>query len=131
MHICIPVTEDRGLQSPICMHYGSAPYFVLVDTETGTCRSILNSAHHHEPGSCHALALFDHAHVDAAIVGGIGAGALNQLRATGIQVFLSNLPTVEAAIAALNNGSLPEAIPEKACAGHMYPSCGHNPHTHG
>ncbi len=34
MNICIPVNEDKGLQSPVCAHFGSAPAFMIVDTES-------------------------------------------------------------------------------------------------
>ena len=32
MNLCIPITEDQGLQSPVSGHFGSAPYFMIVDT---------------------------------------------------------------------------------------------------
>ena len=32
MKVCVPVTHDQGLQSPVSGHFGSAPLFVLVDT---------------------------------------------------------------------------------------------------
>jgi len=38
MKLCIPISEDRGLDSPICGHFGSAPAFLLVDTETRASR---------------------------------------------------------------------------------------------
>ena len=31
MRVAIPVEEDRGLESPVCEHFGRAPYFAVVD----------------------------------------------------------------------------------------------------
>ena len=38
VNICIPVTADRGLESPVSGHFGSAPIFMLVDLETRQVR---------------------------------------------------------------------------------------------
>ena len=43
MQICIPVVEDKGLQSRVSAHFGSAPAFMIVDTESGACRAIANT----------------------------------------------------------------------------------------
>lgn len=42
MNLCIPVTQDLGLQSPVCMHFGSAPLFLIVDTDSGATETIVN-----------------------------------------------------------------------------------------
>ena len=31
MKICFPVAENKGLESPVYNHFGSAPMFLLVD----------------------------------------------------------------------------------------------------
>ena len=36
MNICIPITRDNGIQSPVSLHFGSAPLFMVVDTESGS-----------------------------------------------------------------------------------------------
>ncbi len=35
MKLAIPVEEDRGIDSPICEHFGRAPYFALVELGEG------------------------------------------------------------------------------------------------
>jgi hypothetical protein len=35
MKICIPTHDERGLQSEVFGHFGSAPFFTLVDSESG------------------------------------------------------------------------------------------------
>ena len=36
MKICFPVTADEGLESAVYSHFGSAPLFLLVDTDAVT-----------------------------------------------------------------------------------------------
>ena len=33
MKLAIPVEEDRGIDSPVCEHFGRAPYFAVVNVE--------------------------------------------------------------------------------------------------
>ena len=47
MNICIPVEQDQGLQSQVCAHFGSAPAFLIVATDSGDCRAIDNKNQHH------------------------------------------------------------------------------------
>ena len=57
MNVCIPISEDRGLASPVCGHFGSAPAFLVVDTETRSHRVLANTNAHHEHGHCTPIAL--------------------------------------------------------------------------
>jgi predicted Fe-Mo cluster-binding NifX family protein len=118
MNLCIPVTQDNGMQSPLSAHFGSAPLFLIVDTDTGACQTILNQNLHHGHGGCQPLrALAGHA-VDGVVVGGIGMGAMMKLKAAGIRVYLADQPTVQEAVAACKAGTLQEADPAMACAHH-------------
>ncbi len=118
MNICIPVIQDNGLQSPVSLHFGSAPIFMVVDTESGNRRAITNRNLHHDHGMCRPLAQLAGESLDAMLVGGIGMGALNRLRAANIRVFFSDRSTVEEALAAFKAGSLREVDPATACAHH-------------
>jgi predicted Fe-Mo cluster-binding NifX family protein len=118
MNVCIPVTRDNGMQSPVSPHFGSAPVFVIVDTESERCRAVRNLDLHHDHGMCRPLAQLGGESVDALVVGGIGMGALGKLRAANIRVFLSEHPTVEMAVAACKAGTLREVTPADACVHH-------------
>jgi predicted Fe-Mo cluster-binding NifX family protein len=131
MNVCIPVTQDLGLQSPVSRHFGSAPIFLAVDTESGTCRAIMNRDLHHEHGMCQPLLSLAGEKFDRMVVGGIGMGALNKLQAAGLRVFLSDCATVDEALAALKAGSLVEANAAMACAHHGEGHGGHGHHGHG
>jgi predicted Fe-Mo cluster-binding NifX family protein len=110
MRICIPVNEDKGLASEICEHFGSAPVFLLVDTDTEACEARANAhAPGHNKGTCQPLSAFAGEQLDAVVVGGIGMGALTRLRAVNLEVYQAVLPTVAATLAAFRAGTLKPA----------------------
>jgi predicted Fe-Mo cluster-binding NifX family protein len=118
MNICIPVTEDRGPESPVCGHFGSAPFFMIVDTESGACRTIDNQNQHHAHGMCQPLAALGGVELGGIVVGGIGMGALNHLKMAGIEVYQAQHQTVALTLAAFKAGTLQPVNPAGACGGH-------------
>ena len=42
MNVCIPVDEERGLDSPVCGHFGSAPFYLIVNADSGDCHAVPN-----------------------------------------------------------------------------------------
>ncbi len=118
MNLCIPITEDLGLQSPVSAHFGSAPFFMIVDTVGGGFRMVPNQNSHHGHGMCQPLSSLAGEKVDGMIVGGIGVRALGKLQALGIQAFLSEHSTVGEAVAAFKAGTLMPVTPDAACAHH-------------
>jgi len=123
MRLCIPVTADEGVDSEVSQHFGSAPLFMMIDTESGERRAVANADQHHSHGACQPLKAMAGEAVDAIVVGGIGGGALSRLRRAGLRVYLTRLATVEAVLAALAADELMEATLENAC--------GHHGHGHG
>jgi predicted Fe-Mo cluster-binding NifX family protein len=127
MNLCIPVMSDSGLASEVSPHFGSAPCFLIVDTESEACRSIANTVHQQgRGGGCAPLHLLDGQAVDAMVVGGIGMGALNKLRAANIQVLVSRLRTVRETVDAFKAGALQSVGDDMACAGHGPQGHGHS-----
>lgn len=118
MKICFPVAEDKGLESEVYGHFGSAPLFIVVDTEAGTAGKIINNNQNHAHGMCNPILALDNQHVDAIVVGGIGAGALNKLNASGIRVFQSRAATVQANVDMFGAQGLPEYTLQQCCGGH-------------
>lgn len=120
MTICLPVTRDLGMDSPLSPHFGSAPLFLIVDSESGAHRTVSNGNRHHAHGMCSPLDALAGERVDGVVVGGIGGGALAKLNAAGIRVFFSAHPTVAEAVAAVRAGTLQPMTPELACAHHRH-----------
>lgn len=118
MRIACPARADLGLSSPICEHFGSAPGFVVVDTATMTAAYLPNPGHEHGHGMCRPLAAFEGDMPDAVAAAGMGAGALEKLSASGIDVYIVSASTVGEAVAAVVSGGAPKAGPWSVCAGH-------------
>lgn len=118
MKLCVPISEDKGLESIPYGHFGSAPGFLLVDTETGATSQIPPTSSTHGQGGCApAEELAEHS-VDAVLVGGIGRGAIMSLNGAGIKVYCAIPGTVGDNVQALNDGKIGEMDPAGACAGH-------------
>jgi predicted Fe-Mo cluster-binding NifX family protein len=120
MNICIPIDEDKGLQSQVCAHFGSAPAFMLVDTDSGRCRAVPNTNQHHGHGTCTPLASLQRERIDGIVVGGIGIGALSKFEAANIRVYISEHATVEKTVDAFKAGLLKPMEPNRACAHHRH-----------
>jgi len=87
MKICFPVESNKGLESNVYDHFGSAPTFVIFNTETKSHEIINNQNLEHEHGKCSPVKALAGKVVDAIVVGGIGAGAVNKLNNMGIKVY--------------------------------------------
>ncbi|HYA12091.1 MAG TPA: NifB/NifX family molybdenum-iron cluster-binding protein [Thermodesulfovibrionales bacterium] len=126
MKVCFPVAEVNGIESEVYGHFGSAPSFVIVETDTGKITIVNNRDQEHAHGACNPLKKLNNQHVDAIVVGGIGMGALNVLNQSGIKVLQAQAPTVRENIALLKKGGLPEFTSQHTCAGHGHKGgCGH------
>jgi predicted Fe-Mo cluster-binding NifX family protein len=120
MKICIPSEQNLGLESPTYSHFGSAPYFIIYDTETRALKTLENADEHHAHSACHPLKALAGETVDAVIVGGIGGRAIAGLNGAGIRVFRSIPGTVRENLDRLENGRLSELTPDQACAHHRH-----------
>ena len=118
MRICFPVQTDEGIESAVYNHFGSAPIFVVVDTDTNALATINNRDQHHTHGACNPMKALDNQKVDAIVVGGIGAGALTRLNQMGIIVHRAQAATVRENMAMFASKSLPELTLQGCCGGH-------------
>lgn len=118
MKICIPVSEYRGLESPVYGHFGSADCFVLVDTDTMKAECLSNRDRTHTHGACSPMKALAEAKPDAVLVGGIGPGALVGLRQAGITVCRAPGGSLAGALRLFKAGELEELDAEATCDGH-------------
>lgn len=125
MKICFAVEKDEGVNSPVYGHFGSAPFFLIYDTENQAMEDIRNGDSGHAHGACNPLAAIGGKAVDAVVVGGIGAGALNRLNASGIRVFRAMALTVKDNLGLMSQNRLPELLMNGVCGGHGG-GCGHH-----
>ena len=118
MKVCIPAATDAGLSSSPFGHFGSAPFFVIHDTESSMTQVLANANDHHAGGGCQPLAALRGQSVDAFVVGGIGSGAIQKLNASGVCVYQGKAGTVEDNVKALKEGALTELTVAAGCQSH-------------
>jgi predicted Fe-Mo cluster-binding NifX family protein len=118
MKLCIPTETDEGLKSKVCGHFGSAPYFMIYDAETGTFEFIHNTNMHHSHGMCQPLSLIGDKQIDAVGCQGMGMGAFQKLQTKGIKAYKANAKTVERVAKDFNDKLLEEITFENTCAQH-------------
>ena len=122
MKICIPSMDDQGLESTVSDHFGRAPYFTLVDTETDQVDIMPNpdchaGGHGHGQGSCHHSGHLKARKVDAVVTGGMGRGALAGLNQAGIRVLVASPGTVAEIVRSVKDGTARDLQAEMVCGG--------------
>ena len=130
MKVCLPVKSDNGLQSIVFNHFGSAPYYAIFDSETEEITAVGNahSKNRHEHGQCNPLKAFAAFEPEIVVVGAIGKGALEKLRAAGVKVFKAEGETVQENINLITSQGLAEYAFSGCCHGHHHGEghqCGH------
>ena len=126
MKICFPTEILQGVNSMVYGHFGSAPGFVIVDTETTQVEEIKNSDLLHAHGMCQPLKALGGCQADAVVVAGIGMGALMKLQAQGIKVYRATRGTVQQNIDLIRNATLPQFQEQFSCSGHAGGGCAHS-----
>jgi predicted Fe-Mo cluster-binding NifX family protein len=118
MKICIPVETSEGLKARIFAHFGSAPYFLLYDTEREASEVLGNIDNHHAHGMCHPLKVLENRHIDAVVCAGMGARAVQKLNEGGMRTYRANGATGAEIINKYKQGILEEITLRNACADH-------------
>ncbi len=124
MKVGFAVQVNEGLDSIVYAHFGSAPAFVIVDTDLQQISAVNNSSEHHVHGACNPVTTLGGNSIDAMVVGGIGPGAIMKLNAMGVKVYRAGAPTVKENIALLGNNGLREISMDDSCQEHGG-QCGH------
>lgn len=118
MRVCMPASDDRGLDSEICDHFGSAPFHVVTDTESGELEILANRGHGHGDGGCGAAARERSRNVDQVVCSDMGRNAIASLEEAGIPVFRTRGVTIREALAEIRAGTIRRLTPEAACGHH-------------
>jgi predicted Fe-Mo cluster-binding NifX family protein len=130
MRICVPAETRDGPTAPVCGHFGSAPWFHIVDLDTGATSLIANAGHHHEHGACRPIdALMGH-RIDLVACRAIGPNAVRQLNAASIDVRLCDAALVGDVVAQARANRLQPLDPDHLCAGGHGHRYGHGDEEH-
>ncbi|ROR23396.1 putative Fe-Mo cluster-binding NifX family protein [Mobilisporobacter senegalensis] len=122
MKVCIPIEEDKGLNSIAYGHFGTAPFFLIYDLENETSKVIENRDLNHSHGMCQPLKAMGGENVSAILVGGIGAGALMKLNDQGIKAYQAEIDLVSKNVELFKQNNLVEISIEDSCGHH---ECSH------
>lgn len=121
MRLCVPATSGDDRTARVSGHFGRAPYFAFIDTETGAVEMVENPGH-------------DHAHppdfvigrgLDALAARGMGRGAFTRFQAAGVALYVTDAADVAGTLEAFRAGSLRPMGEGDVHAG------GHHGHHHG
>jgi predicted Fe-Mo cluster-binding NifX family protein len=124
MKVGFAVQVNQGLESTVYDHFGSAPAFIIVDTELKQILTVDNSNANHVHGQCNPVTALGGNRIEALVVGGIGAGAIMKLNALGVKVYSAGASTVNENIALLEEDRLKELSMNDSCKSHES-QCGH------
>lgn len=118
MRICIPVVENKGMESSPYNHFGSAPKFLIVSLDGEEIEEIDNGDLNHEHGKCQPLKALANKTVDIVIVRGIGAGAISKLNSMGTKVFQGVDGNIKENLDLLKSNKLMEFTVNNGCNHH-------------
>jgi predicted Fe-Mo cluster-binding NifX family protein len=118
MKVGFAVQINQGLESVVYGHFGSAPAFVIVDTDLKQVSAVDNTNAHHVHGACNPIMALGGNAIDAMVVGGIGPGAITKLNAMGVKVYRAGAATVNENIALLGANRLQELSMNDSCQEH-------------
>ncbi len=124
MKIGFPIQNDEGLESQVYGHFGSAPFFIVVDTEGSGVQRLNNQDLGHVHGACNPVMALGGQKIDALVVGGIGGGALMRLNAMGVKVLEAGAPSVKENLELMKQKKLHEISMDRSCRAHQG-GCGH------
>ena len=118
MKICLPTIGKKGLSELVYNHFGSAPYFMIYNTDSEAIKIIENDNSHHNHGTCQPLSVIAKYDVDIILTNGMGARAVQMLNRGGIKVFKLDGNTVAEAIKKFEDNELIELTLDNACSDH-------------
>ncbi len=106
--IIIPA-EKKTMESPICLSFGRAPFFLVMDTESGAFEIIENKAEAVQGGAgIKAAQLVLDAGAEAVIAYRMGQNAFDVLKKAKVQLLRAEGETAAEAAALFNAGKLKE-----------------------
>jgi predicted Fe-Mo cluster-binding NifX family protein len=118
MKVVFPAEINLGMESTVFEHFGSANFFVLVDTDNENMEVILNQDLDHQHGQCQPLKAIGGKDIDAVVVGGIGGTAISKLKKNGKTVYKAVKGTVRENLDLFRAGKLNEFMMFDICGGH-------------
>ncbi|WP_424353357.1 NifB/NifX family molybdenum-iron cluster-binding protein [Methanosarcina mazei] len=93
MKVCIPTKDNKGMDGTVEQHFGKAPTYTILDTETGEVSVIPNTSEHMGGVDLPPEFLRKNG-VEIMLCGGLGYKAVKMFESCGISVFVGAGGTV-------------------------------------
>jgi len=117
MRVSIPTRDENGLEGIVEQHFGKAPTYTIIDTETDQVIVIPNTSEH-MGGVGLPPEYLNQNGVDVMLCGGLGFKAVRMFESYGIKVFVGAGGTVRETFEAWKAGKLQNATAENSCSEH-------------
>lgn len=114
MKIAIPSLGDKGLAESVCPHFGRAPTYTIVDTETEDVDVIDNKSEHFG-GMGKPPEFLSEKGVSVVLAAGMGFRAMQMFADYDITVYCGAEGSVQQALADYENGRLQKASEDASC----------------
>lgn len=118
MKICIPTEGKEGMNAKVYGHFGSAPFFTVVDTKKKSVETIDNENQHHSHGMCQPMSALTGKDINAVVCGGMGQRAVLKLNEGGIKAYKVSAGIVSDIVERAVRGGLEEITADNACQQH-------------
>lgn len=138
MKVAIPTEGKKGMDEQVSQHFGRAPTYTIVDTESGAVEVVENTSEH--MGGTGLPPELLHAHgVEAILCTNLGHRAVEMFCSMGITAYIGVHGTVAMALGLWKEKKLAEASEESSCkegkhehhAEQHHSGVGHNHERHG
>ena len=106
MIVAFPIESENGLKSKIDEHFGVAPFFLIVDSDSKKIEVLQNKKFSDKHASCKSDRFAGDMNIEAVITKCIGNGSLRNLNKQNIKVFQAQSNLVEENLKLLVNGKL-------------------------
>lgn len=119
MKVCVPTRDNNGMEGTVEQHFGKAPTYTILDTDSGEISVIPNTSEHMGGVDLPPEFLYKNG-VEIMLCAGLGHRAVKIFESYGIDVFVGAGGTVQEAIEAWEAGQLNNASAENTCAEHEH-----------
>jgi predicted Fe-Mo cluster-binding NifX family protein len=113
MRVCIPTTDDAGRAAQLSDHFGRAPYYTIVDTESDEVEVVPNQSRHRGGKKMPPTYVADY-DVDAVLLDHVGKRGMELFDEHGIDVLQTSAGTVDEIVERFQNGDLTELTMQDA-----------------
>jgi len=117
MKVCVPTNGSGGLEDFVCEHFGRAPTFTVIDTDTGSVTVVPNTSEH-MGGVGAPPEHIARTGSKVLVCSGLGRKAIVMFEGFGVEVFVGAQGNVKDALDLWREGKLERASDINACKQH-------------